>query len=871
MYRRTCRAQLQHATARRRKRGVQPRQAHAAGQNAASAPEAVKLASPDAAATDEPGDAQGAVPEHAPDVHDVSPSNNVQPETAESVPHRGDVDSSIDGPLIEQLPAVAFTQAAATSEPRPEGAACKDSAVAIGDVLMHGSAGAAAAAEGEVRGAGAEQKASSMDSAAELAEHQRELVGAPCGPECSAQQHASIADGASPLPAGDEPLSAAAPDAAAAVEHAQPVPATPVSEPQPQQPQTTGRGALARETQPGLSAAADDDTGPDSVTDMLASERSGSVPDAAAAIPEESLSAEPQRPGAQAPGSIMHTSSVHSEEGSDAEGGVPAAEAPHNSSEGTAPEPEQCYDAAAAVKDAQDAQEPLTGAGDVTAPRWPVLQLTEEELSSIRQRLEQQPHDPSQGTPHVPPVQHAVTATPDGPACTPSEDHAAPPPSAPDKVRPGKPGSEPTAQPETPLPSRLARASPSDTTELSQDEPAGARTPAEMPAQPPAETPAVAHGKQEDQSVAMPAVDAGADSEAAEEQPASCVRPQQAQTQSQAAPAEEQATAVTGGQRVDAAPQAAATPAAGPSTPDEPAAGAGAILLPPALPQQAAVKADVGDASPVPAAAVDHSAAVTPPPPLAAHPAAQPAPCVVSEHGTSKSDPPCPSITGVSGAAPQRRAQPEGVMQHDADIGMEADDVDIEATDTDAAPAEYDAAASALVARLALRKEARALLAPVAGCSRAVPQHAIALIAGLWDSQSAVLGGVDAINSLADATQRRRVAAACWRDQAERRGCSRAVSRADVTALVGLLSPADSSVEPPQVSLFCTRARFILANAPCAESWRLDRFLAGTWADSCVISCGRHAPSQRASCHAYCVDGFDMASMLLLRRMIIVK
>lgn len=140
---------------------------------------------------------------------------------------------------------------------------------------------------------------------------------------------------------------------------------------------------------------------------------------------------------------------------------------------------------------------------------------------------------------------------------------------------------------------------------------------------------------------------------------------------------------------------------------------------------------------------------------------------------------------------------------------MEVDDVDIEASDADAAPTEHDAAAAALVAQLALQKEARALLAPVAGCSRAVPEHAVRLMAGLWGSQAAVPRGVDAINSLAGATQRRRVAAACWRDQAETRGCARAVSRVDVMSLVGLLSPAETGVEPPQVSLFCVRAQCV--------------------------------------------------------------
>ena len=827
LYRRTCRVQLQRAGAKRRERGVQPRQARAAGQNAASAPGAAELALSDAKVAAEPTDAPAATPDHAPDGHDVGRSDTVQPEPAQPGPHHEKSDSIADSPPSIQLPAVAPTETAAASELGLGGAArSRKGNVSGNDIPLQSSAAAVAVANAEPGVAEAQQLATSLDADAGSFEQQRGRVTAPSYPESPGLLRASIADGASSLPAGDEPLSAAAPDAAAAVGHAQPQPATPVSEPQPGQSQSTGRGAIAPETLPVLPAAADGDSGPDAVTDILTSEQPDSVPDATAVSPEDSPYAEPQRSDVEAPGSTMAASAAESEEDSGAEGGLPAAEVSPDPPQATAAEPEPRCNTMEEVPEAEDpapdAHEPLTGADDVTAPRWPVLQLTELELSSVRQRLDQQPCDASQhDTAHRLPAQHAVTVMPDETDDSPSHAQAAPPASSKAAQHAETAAGELAEQPETPLPSRLVPASPSDTTEPSQGEPA-AQTAAQTPPQTPAETPAMARGEQELQSFAALAVHAGAEAEAiaeaAQEQLASCARPQQAQTSSQAAPAQEQATVVSGGQRGHAAPRAAAAPAAGPASPDEPAACEAATLPQPQSPQQA-VTVDMGDALP---AIAPGAAAMPPAAPMQL--SAEPAPRAVSPNGASDADhPPRPSVPAVSDAAPQRCAPQQGVMQGRADsplvfaasqrvtapcaapqqpaadIGMELDDIDIEARDADAAPAEHDAVAATLVARLALQKEARTLLAPVAGCSRAVPQHAVALMATLWGSAAAQPSGVDAINSLAGNAQRQRVSAACWRDQAERRGCARAVSRVDVTSLVGLLSPAESGVDPFQV------------------------------------------------------------------------
>ena len=127
---------------------------------------------------------------------------------------------------------------------------------------------------------------------------------------------------------------------------------------------------------------------------------------------------------------------------------------------------------------------------------------------------------------------------------------------------------------------------------------------------------------------------------------------------------------------------------------------------------------------------------------------------------------------------------------------------DVHVSDSHAGPASPEAAAAALRVTVALQKRARLKLAQAADSSRAVPQHAVALLASLWKADTADLSGtaVSGSGNPADAI-RRRVAAACWGYHAEQRGCARAVSRADVTFLVGLLKPAGWGVERPQVSL----------------------------------------------------------------------
>ena len=238
----------------------------------------------------------------------------------------------------------------------------------------------------------------------------------------------------------------------------------------------------------------------------------------------------------------------------------------------------------------------------------------------------------------------------------------------------------------------------------------------------------------------------------------------------------------------------------------------------------AAVQADVSGTSTVPELAVgrDEASMLPPPQSSATQAAAGLAPSCSPAPGAKP--PLCSEASAaVSDAAPQQRAQQEGALQGqssslaalaasqeaipaqvqpqqpDDGDSIDPDDIDIEASDGDAAPAQDDAAAAAAaqLARLALRKEARLLLAQTAGCSRAVPQHAVVLTAGLGEEGSepaaARCGASEAVNAWAETTQHRRVVAACWRDQAERSGCARAASRADVTALVGLLSPAAAS------------------------------------------------------------------------------
>jgi len=95
------------------------------------------------------------------------------------------------------------------------------------------------------------------------------------------------------------------------------------------------------------------------------------------------------------------------------------------------------------------------------------------------------------------------------------------------------------------------------------------------------------------------------------------------------------------------------------------------------------------------------------------------------------------------------------------------------------------------------------MLAEGAGCSRAVPEHAVTLNAALRGFDAAVPDGRGRVCSATGAVValRWRIAAACWRSHADQRGCSRAVSRAEVASLTGMLSPAGWVVEPPQVGL----------------------------------------------------------------------
>ena len=550
-------------------------------------------------------------------------------------------------------------------------------------------------------------------------------------------------------------------------------------------------------------------------------ERPDSVPDAAATGRVSCPRAQNEPSAAVVPGVTFDAGALESDRGSDAEAGMVVAEVPRASPKAKAAEPEQRCSAAADVPVAEmtdRAPQPARGvvpnAHAMPGQRRPV-KITAEELSDMRRRLEQQP-SAQRVTAHLRPAPHTVTAVPDGSARSPC--HAQPArPALPKTAQHAEAAArEPALQPETPLPSRLTPASPSDTTDLSQDEPT-------------AQTPPCS--KLEVLSACEPpTVDVGPDTGAAEKRLSACVSPPQSEPPSQADPAQRQAT-TSGFQRVDAAPQAAAAPAARPVTPDEPARCDAATPLPPAPRQQAGVRADAGMVAPVPAPAVDHGAAAMPPQPLAAQTAAQPAPHVSPAQGDGQ-DPLYSLVTAAGDAALAQPTQQE-VGQHGhayapaaaaasqqvipprtvpeqpgAADGIAVDDVDIEASDMEAEPTDEDGAAAALLAHMALQKEARLLLAQQAGCSRAVPQHAVALMASLWGSATAVRSSrVAAINSLAGTTQRRRVTAACWQDAAEWHGCARAVSRADITRLVGLISPAELGAETPkQVSLCSGRA-----------------------------------------------------------------
>ena len=131
----------------------------------------------------------------------------------------------------------------------------------------------------------------------------------------------------------------------------------------------------------------------------------------------------------------------------------------------------------------------------------------------------------------------------------------------------------------------------------------------------------------------------------------------------------------------------------------------------------------------------------------------------------------------------------------------EAADADV--SDAHAGCADTDAA-TALRTTVALQNRARLELASAAGCSRAVPRHAVALLADLWGDANAAVAD-SAASSAAAVAARRRVAAACWGYHAQQRGCARAVCRADVADLVGLLEPAGWGAEPPQVIVHATR------------------------------------------------------------------
>ena len=837
---RTCRARVQRADARRRRQRPQPKQGHTADRDTAPAPEAAELALPVAEG------ARVATPGQALDGRDVSAGDSGRPGPAQSVLHRRSPDGSIDGAPPERLPAVASAQAAAASEPRaPAEAACRGSGVAADGVPVQSSAVAASAAR--VDPAEADTGATGMDAAVKSAEQRYEVGSAPCGLNSCVMQCASAA-GVGRLSSSDDLRSADAPVAPAAVEDAQPRTVSRIGYPQPEQPRTVGKGAIALGSQPGVPTPAGPDDGPDTGSDARTAEGPDSVPDAPAADPEACPRAAARPPGAELPGDSTDATAPESGERSGAEAGSPAAEVSHDPAEASAAELQRRSMAAAVVAEATDrapdAQHSAGGPGDEPAPGWFVAEHTERELSGIRRRLEQHPRDASQqGAANRSPAQHAVAAVPDASVGSPSRARPASA-SAPEDAQHAEAGAsllDAAAQPETPVPSRVAPASPSDTTEPSQDETA-------------VRTPLVACSKLEPPSVAAsPAVDVGEDADAGLEAPAAHVRPQQPQDPSRAAQAQHQGTAVSGCQRSKSVPQAASAPVAPPATPPEHAPREAAGPPPPELPQQAIASADVSDALPVPAATIDLGNAALPLP--------EPSPRA-SAQSARGADPPAPSrdgflvpcsddVTAASDGTAQQRVEQKGAspsptdalaapvaaqqrfvapspapqQPNDAGSGMEAVEVDIEASDADAAPTEHDADAAALVARLALQKEARVLLAPVAGCSRAVPQHAVTLLADLWGSATAKPGGVDAINSLAGAAQRRRVAAACWRDQTERRGCARAASRADVASLVDLLSPADCGAEPLQVGVCAcmpSASPDSINAQQCMRTWQLQ-------------------------------------------------
>ena len=127
---------------------------------------------------------------------------------------------------------------------------------------------------------------------------------------------------------------------------------------------------------------------------------------------------------------------------------------------------------------------------------------------------------------------------------------------------------------------------------------------------------------------------------------------------------------------------------------------------------------------------------------------------------------------------------------------------------------EADEAAAALCASIALRKQARIALAAGAGCSRAVPQHAVAIAARLQGAelpppQRAGSAPIDPARAAL-----RSVMAACWRHHAKQLGDTRAVSRADVAALAALLMTLGWGAAPVKVvsaPTKCATAMFQIA------------------------------------------------------------
>ncbi len=116
--------------------------------------------------------------------------------------------------------------------------------------------------------------------------------------------------------------------------------------------------------------------------------------------------------------------------------------------------------------------------------------------------------------------------------------------------------------------------------------------------------------------------------------------------------------------------------------------------------------------------------------------------------------------------------------------------------------------------------QARLALAAGAGCSRAISEHAVAHMSSFRDTEAASPDGAGGLagTSVPSGGTRLHVLAACWRYQAEQRGCARAVCRADVMTLVGLMKPTGSSGEPPQVSPWDNPA---LRLRGCSFKWGL--------------------------------------------------